>query len=104
MKKQKTLDTESLLVEKSLGESPSSVNAKELEWEFLDWDFWVLGALGSVEITLCHCGTWIYFSPLVIVMSLYSPMMTKTIFQVEKRLIFRHLIDISGSSLRDELL
>ena len=60
MKKQKTFDVKSLSVEKSLGRNSSSVSVNELEWEFLDWDFWMLGASGFVEITLCLCGIGYY--------------------------------------------
>lgn len=57
-----------------------------------------LGTLGFVEITMCHCGTWIYFISLVTAISFYNSMTAKTKFQLEESLIFRYIINISGSS------
>lgn len=71
-------DTESLPVEKNLGENPSPVSIKELEWKLLEWDFWILDASGFVTITLWHCGAWIYYTPLITTTCLYSPMTAKT--------------------------
>lgn len=96
-------------MEKNLDGNPSSESVKELEWEFLipffsegeflDWDFWILEASGSVERIVLLWYTDILYSTGTRNFFIYCLVTAKTIFQLEGRLLFRHLIYISGSSL-----